>query len=172
MNILYNDNFTQLISGLQASGFNEAADMLVIDEKDGKFVQLGMQIDYNDWLVITEWTKLDFDPMLFPDNTGMYLTLGRRFDSITVHYTFAKEESDPAPGFTDSIPDDPANSALIQGVNLAVEGSKDDQKSHTIGMRWDTESGAAFKLEFQTTEDQTDGGETANLISFVVDVVF
>lgn len=167
-------------------GFTQQAKDLAMDHDASDFISTGFNVDYDDWLVIGEYAKVDFDPGWFSDFKAYYLTLGYRLDDVLLHVTYDVQEEEPQLEYLNGLD----NSALFStidffGSNLPiiaiesfVRGRAQDYKNVTIGARFDFHSSAAFKVEL--TRNTTDDGDnkvgikkfTQNLVRVGIDLVF
>jgi len=163
---------TTFLNQLIATGNADAADQLNVEEEDGAFWGLGALIDYDDWLFNTEYTKIEMDEQsLISSDKAWYAMVGRRFDEITVHFTYSKQESEPDYGFVDAIagPDAPTTAALQAGARSAIVIS--ETTTMALGVRYELAEATSLKVEASKIENDindTDG----TLIAFAVDTVF
>lgn len=144
----------------------EVAAALQLEKETGIFYGLALGIDYQDWLLTSEYTLLDIkDPSIASSDDAWYLMLGRRFDEMTLHMTYTEQESDPDYSILDSMPDGP----LKAGARAAIAATK--SSALTLGLRYDFSTATALKVEATQVEfdhSNTDG----TLINFSIDTVF
>ncbi|MFN3239401.1 MAG: porin [Pseudomonadales bacterium] len=165
---------TGLLDLLTAAGFAGVADALNPNEEDAQFYGIGINIDHNDWLLVSEYTVLDVDDQnAVSDDDALYVMVGRRFGDFTAHITWDRQEADPDLDIFNVIPDGvaPALDALKAGALSAVADPRDERTDITVGLRYDFTPGAAFKVEV-TDLDREPGGRDGTLVSFAVDMVF
>lgn len=139
-----------------------------LKEFDASFSSIGGSFDLGNWLLMAEVAKVKTDAPLVPDTTGSYLTVGYRMGQFTPSLTLAQADPDDAGGW--------------------------DQKSTTLGLRYDASSNVSMKINLQSidaeqsTPDESlipnvpptpiygyfdsDPGDTVNVLSMSVDVVF
>lgn len=135
-------------------------------DRKAEYFSLGISYDSEQLLLLAEVIKGGIDGA-FPDANGGYLTFGYRFGNWMPHITYAKIKSTddderfllPDLTVTEALWAAPAlaeAAAAIAGANTQVRLvnetrnlSSPDQRSWTIGMRWDPISGIALKAEYQ-----------------------
>lgn len=165
-----------LLQGLRAFSFDSVADALEINGEKGTFVGLGVNVDYNDFLFITELTQLSSDDAsTYADYSSFYTTVAKRFDRFLVHFTYNQSETDPdesiaAPlsGFVA-----PVGVNLTEATVLQAVPDKIKEVDITVGIRMNVIDNTAIKLEL--TDFSIDQSGTKNnglLLSAAVDVVF
>jgi len=157
---------------LQA-GFNDISNDVVMKNDKGTFVELGLQIDYNNYIVNAEYTKLTLDHMPFGDNKSYYVMVGKRVDNLVFHITYGKDD-DSKVDYTQSVPFGIAPSldflkATTQGV---LASQKADEKYVTVGVRWDFHDSAALKFEYTDFSDSLNTNNDASLARVALVTVF
>jgi len=148
---------------------NYSNDSIMGGDQNAEYFSLGLSYDSESLLVMAEVIKGGIDGA-FPDAKAGYVTLGYRFGNWMPHLTYATikstddNERKPLPEFeaTDALWTSPALAEAAAGivgvntlVNLASETrnlSSPDQRSWTLGLRWDPISGIAVKVEYQYIE--------------------
>lgn len=161
---------TPLLDALNSLGFSSVADALEIKDEAAAFWGIGANIDYKNWLLITEYTELLVDNQsLVGDDEAWYLMLGRRFGDFTFHVTYQSRESNNDLDFIDAIPAGVA--PALDGLRDIVAGTITDTKNEvfTVGMRYDFAPSTAFKIELS---DIDFNGRDGTLLSFSIDAVF
>ena len=125
----------------------------------GTFFNAGMSLDWNNIVGYSEFTHTKVDG-LFPDSTAWYATLGYRMGDFMPHVTYADITAD------DNSPLGP------------------EQDSVTLGLRYEMTDSSALKVEWQRLETDSglfgnsglsfsnDPGDTVNVISVAIDLVF
>jgi len=161
---------TGLLTPLRGAGFNASADALEMVDEEGVFWGLSAQIDYNDWLINTEYTELGVkDQSVISDDKAYYIMLGRRFDELTVHATFSKQEDDPDTSVFEEIPNAGPTAALRAGAVGQVADS--ETEVITLGLRYDFAAATSFKVELSDIDFKADD-EDGTLVAFAIDTVF
>jgi hypothetical protein len=112
-------------------------------QDDVKFSSAGVSMDWHNVVLYSEYFEREIKGLAnvaFPNQKGSYTTLGYRVGKWLPHFTTAriKDNENPTVGFV--------------GMPL-------DQKSETLGLRYEMGSGAALKFEAQkvTPEEGTRG---------------
>ncbi len=171
---LANSAGTGFLDVLNGAGFGTVADALNPLEEDAAFYGIGFNIDYNDWLVISEYTVLEVDDQsLVSDDDAIYILIGKRVGNLTYHLTWDQSEDDPDLDFLAAIPAGvaPGLDALRAGAAGLVTGTK--ATDTTVGVRWDFAPGTAFKFEVTKLDRETGGVDTdGTLVRLAVDMVF
>jgi len=150
---------------------NIANEILMLDDK-GRFIELGFQIDYNNLLVIGEFTNIETDTVL-ADDDAYYIMAGYRFNNILAHVTYGAKD-----GGTDRLTDEVpvgvslALDGLINMTNGATDSQSNDIKYVTLGLRWDFHDSAALKFEYTNYTDDLDGDKDAGLFRTALVTVF
>lgn len=167
-----------LINGARAAGASfasliELADALEVTDEEAQFYGVGINIDYEDWLVASEYTVLDVaDQSAISDDEAWYVMLGRRFGSITLNVTYVNQESDADQSILDLIPNVDIDSinTLRAGTQAAILDSEDT--NIILGLRYDYAASTAFKFEINQVEHDLDNELDGTLVSFSIDTVF
>jgi hypothetical protein len=167
-----NDNTQALDTALRTAGFSNVAEDLAVKDNGVMFYEAAVQADYESYLVIAEWTMLDYDRSAIPDDTGWMISLAKRIGDFTPHITFAKEEDDGETGFSDPIPSG-VNAGLDQ-LKATVDALESEalQESWIAGVRWDFMPSTALKFEAQYTDRKQPENDDTMIYSVVVDVIF
>jgi len=162
-----------LSDGWLQAGFNDISDDVVMENDKGTFVEFGLQIDYNNYLVNAEYTKLTLDNMPFGDQKSYYVMVGKRVDNLLFHVTYGKDD-DSKTDYTQAVPFGIAPSldflkASTQGV---FASQKADEKYVTVGVRWDFHDSAALKFEYTDFSDSLNNNNDASLLRVALVTVF
>ena len=122
-----------------------------------------MTIDKNNFVVYAEYIVRDTGPELalaFPDVTAGYLTLGYRMGDFLPYITGA---------------------SIGEGADKSIYAPK--QTSTTLGLRYEMDDAAAFKIEAKNIKPDSYGGdagglfdtaitENVTIVSVAIDVLF
>lgn len=172
------------------SGGRAIAERFDLDDKVFEIVDIGARYDPGDWFVMGELMQSRSDSIL-GDTHGWYVTAGYRRGSLTPYATLARLyfDSDTShPGLpTAGLPPLAAQqvAGLNAGLNQFMRGIAAQQKSISVGLRWDFARSADLKIQYDHL-DLDDGsagvligpqpgfepGGTVNLFSIAVDFVF
>ncbi|MFT5659093.1 MAG: hypothetical protein ACI9KN_002375 [Gammaproteobacteria bacterium] len=179
---------SQLVGGVSTAGFESTAEALRTRDIDVDFYTLGVNVDTNDWIGSFEYINVQIDTGLGNEERSWYLMAGRRIGPYTLHLTYADRDRDNqrplsapiyaainqlAPGAGDPRVDAAiaSLSALASGVDQAVAATNIQQHSYTLGLRYNFQSPASIKVEYQRIFDDRQK-LTNNLVSFVIDFLF
>lgn len=153
-------------------------DFTVVDYVDlndrGVMYTVGASMDWNNFIMYTEAVTTDTEGQsqaIFPNQTGMYVTLGYKMGKYLPHVTVASSEGDI---YTGTLP-----------AAIPVAAQPLTQDSITYGLRYNVDNNVAVKFEYQTVSleaGQGDGfavldvnpntGETFNVVTVAMDVIF
>jgi hypothetical protein len=161
-------------------------------DEDGKLLQffgLGAEYDPGKWFIVGEWGKSNLHSA-FGESTAWYASGGYRVAKFTPYITFGalkadSNRSDPGLNVA-ALPPSLAGDAsgLNAGLN-AILGGIADQKTVSVGTRWDVVNNVDLKLQFDHTRlgpgspgtfiniqpGFTPGG-TVNILSIAIDFLW
>ena len=149
-----------LAAGWSQTPYAEIGDLIRMSGDDGDFLEVGFQIDYNDWLVVGEYTEIDTGDTFINANDSYYVMLGKRVNAVTYHVTYGADSADPTLDF------------LIANTNAATASQAEDTTFLTIGARWDFHDSAAVKFEYTDFSDDLDSQSDAGLLRMAIVTVF
>ena len=146
--------------------FDTKVDAFGLKDLEGSFGGLGMTIDKNNFVVYAEYIVRDTGPELaaaFPDVKAGYLTLGYRMGDFLPYVTAA---------------------TIGEGADKSDFAPK--QKSTTLGLRYEMDDSAAFKIEAKNIKPDNYGGfasadglfdgliaeKDVTIVSVAIDVLF
>ncbi|HWU84542.1 MAG TPA: hypothetical protein VN028_04325 [Rhodocyclaceae bacterium] len=115
-----------------------------------RYRSVGAAYDDGTWLLQGEAARIGSDSRLMPAGDTAYVTLGRRIGSFTPYVGLArfKPERDAVTGTNDwSLLGTDAVSAQTAAV-AAYNNFRIDQRTVTLGLRWDFDSRTALKLQW------------------------
>lgn len=131
-------------------------------ETDGYFAGVGFSVDNGDFLLMTEFSSSEIKG-IYPDVEGGYVMVGYRFGNWMPHLTLARmytmnddEFPDLAPIETNAAINNiiPGYDQLAAGVDMytsgvlvAADALRLEQKSVTVGVRWDPLASLALKAD-------------------------
>ncbi|KGJ97621.1 porin [Colwellia psychrerythraea] len=173
MNIYLGDpNENPLYTGWTAFGYPEVASNFVIEDDTGDFIELGFQVDYENVVLIGEYTSLTLDSTPIADADSYYVMAGYRFDNIMVHVTYGVDDDSKDPLTTGIQPDSPQLAGLIAGTNIFTNSLTEEQSYYTMGLRWDFHDSAAIKFEYTSFSDDLDSTNDSGLFRTAIVTVF
>ncbi len=159
-----------LTNTLNALGLAAVSKEIDFDKDQGSFLGLGLNIDRNDWLVVTEYTHVKVKDSFYADQDSYYVSLGHRFGAYTPYVSFEKDDDAAKPEIYATLPAQ-LPPQLIGGVKGLVNSQFFDNNTWNLGLRYDFHPSAAFKLQFSRAEDQTTKRKDS-LLALGVDLVF
>jgi len=161
-----------LKDGWAQAGFADISNDVVAEGDKATFVELGLQIDYNNYLLNAEYTKLKLDHTAFGDQKSYYVMLGKRINEFLVHITYGKDD-DSKSDFTQSVPFGVAPSLdfLKATTQQIIASQKADEKYIIAGVRWDFHDSAALKFEYTSFNNKLIDND-ANLFRVALVTVF
>lgn len=199
------------LAGAQAdaTGFSQVNDLLNPQGVDSSFTGIGLGYDQDNWVASLEYTKRKTKSFI-ADTTGWYGLVGYRVGKFTPFVGYAKLTTDRTSanpvqsnaladsGGSDTNFDNAAGAvnayaaALADGVSTFMASQFVNQKTATLGVRWDVHSGMALKAQLdRITKDANSVGtflipdpsvpsgqaftaskKVINVISLSVDFVF
>ncbi|TAK98434.1 MAG: hypothetical protein EPO09_02420 [Aquabacterium sp.] len=192
-----------------ADGAAQVSDLLNPKGVDSSFTGIGLGYDQDNWVASLEYTKRKTKSFI-ADTTGWYGLVGYRVGKFTPYVGYAKLTTDrtsSSPVQTNSLANsgnvDPDFDELTRqvnqgvadlsaGVSMFMASQFVNQKTSTLGVRWDVHSGLALKAQFdRITKDANSVGtflipdpttasgqaftaskKVVNVISLSVDFVF
>ncbi len=140
------------------------ADKYEADSQRMDFFGIGASYDPGRWFVMAEWGQTDYNSV-FGKRQAWYTTAGFRWGAFTPYVTYARARlkspsSDPGTGMPAPLgfPFTTTSTALAAGaaqldaaLNDGLSGAP-DQKTYSIGIRWDFAKNAAFKLQYDHSD--------------------
>ena len=150
----------------EAAAYNEE---VFEDDSLQTYTSLGLLYDRNDWIVHTEASLIGSKFKKALASRRGYFTVGRRLGAATVYFGMGrvKPEADDAQqptNWTASLTPfvGPTNAAMInEAGEAAANGINElryDQRSTTLGVRWDIKPTVALNLEWSRTRIFSNGG--------------
>ena len=162
-----------LVNAWSQVGFNDVSNNIKTFEDKATFVELGMQIDYNNYLVNAEYTKLVLDNTPFGDQKSYYVMVGKRVDNLLFHITYGKDD-DSKIDYTQNVPFGiaPTVDFLKASTQQILASQKGDEKYFTVGLRWDFHDSAALKFEYTDFSDSLNNNNDASILRVALVTVF
>jgi len=181
-----------LYAGLELAGYPQLIDDLKIYRDQGVFMGVGLNTDFMNIKLISEWTRLEFEEQFLPEKVdSWYVTLGYRLGKFMPHVTYARMDSTINDVET-AIPSgaDPMLDVIKGYIADIVRSNAYSYQTTTVGIRYDVAPMVALKLEWsqaEATDDDNprinhvyyeDTGDTVfkekrvNLYRFAFDVIF
>lgn len=149
------ENLNSLFDGFRQFGpeGDAIADRYSVDDKLYEVMAVGARYDPGDWFVMGELAHAN-SRTLFGDSRGWYITGGYRFGAITPYVTLARirvdsSTSDPGLSLGGLPPPLAAQAADLNAALNGLLGSVAQQKSVTLGARWDFARNSALKVQYE-----------------------
>jgi len=162
---------TPLSQGWINAGYSDIGANIIADKDDILFGEVGFQIDYNDFLVVAEYTHLDLENTGQPDQDSYYVSLGKRFDSVMFHVT-AGADDDVQANMMGNVSDNPAFDGLKAATAGVIASNKLENKYLTVGFNWDFHDLSTFKFEVTQFDDNIRDVNDATLVKLALTTVF
>lgn len=160
---------------------------LEIEDTDFSYSAVGFSYDDNVWLLQSEFAQVHGERDLLPTGKHAYLSIGRRWQSLTPYLLFGWVRPDHDATRAElplTIPPLllPQFTLLRDETVALLNRTRVDQDSIGIGVRWDLRSRMALKLQYDKFRVHADGTglwhpehaepDNANVISLVLDLLF
>ena len=148
----FNETSTLLnnpLINLGLPGISELTPYLTSKHTNMHFMSIGGTYDDGIWLAQAEVAYLHTDTPLFPSLTSAYLSLGRRISSVTLYtlfgiaHTFDNNIDVPNP-----VLPSPEFQDIHDSVDIFLNQNGINQKSISLGVRWDVYSNIALKAQW------------------------
>ncbi|OUR62827.1 hypothetical protein A9Q74_03395 [Colwellia sp. 39_35_sub15_T18] len=165
------DALVPLINGWRSTPFPGVADDLETSKDIGSFIELGFQLDFENIIVVGEFTQLTLDDMPFSDDDSFYVMAGYRFDNMLAHITYGEDENSKD-RITDGVPVGVGLDALIDPTNAFTDSQISESNYVTLGLRWDFHDSAALKFEYTSYSDDLNSNNDAGLFRTALVTVF
>lgn len=153
---LLDTGLPSLQGALRANGFSAVADQLAYADVKGTFTGLGLGLDWNSFVVQAEYAVRKLHTRAVTDSTSWYAMLGYRYGKFTPYYYHGSTMQDSIRDFA-GMPGSGPLAGLSAAANAAIKGAQ--FSNNAIGLRWDFNKSAAFKLQVDrvTPVDGTGG---------------
>jgi hypothetical protein len=166
-------------------GINQVIPHLSLKGTSLHYYSLGSAYDNGSWIAQAELSYMDAETVFFPDTINAYLSVGKRIEKFTVYslfgmsHSFQKEINIPDPVFPS-----PQLQQLHHATDRVINKNGTDEKSVSLGIRWDFHPNVAFKTQWshywlgangsKLWQDSTlrDKSRQVNVWSFGVDFTF
>jgi hypothetical protein len=164
------ENLNALFDGFKQFGpaGEVIADHYDVDDKRLEVMAVGARYDPGEWFMMGELAHSNSDTFI-GNSRGWYLSGGYRFGAVTPYLTLARvwvDSSTSDPGLSlEGLP--PALAAQAAGLNAALNGllgAVAQQKSITLGARWDFARNRALKVQYERIDlDDGSPGVLSNI---------
>jgi len=171
---VFDDSVGLLADSWRAAGFSQVGDGIEINDDSGDFKGIGFIIDYENFLVVSEYTEINPEDSLFAPNDSFYISAGYRTDNGMFHITYEADENEPNFALLNGVPSgvDPGLDGLLAITQAQFTGLQEDTSSVTIGYKWDLDSPISLKFEATAFTDDLNSADDATLVQFAIVTVF
>ncbi|OFE11106.1 hypothetical protein PHACT_14715 [Pseudohongiella acticola] len=163
-------SFGNLFAALNQAGLSGLVSGLDIQEEDSSFLGFGLTYDSANWIIVSEFTRVEVENSFVAEQDSYYLSVGRRFGSLTPYLSYEKDDNeaqtDIYAGFQTVLP-----AQVFVPVKALVDSQKSETETWNAGFRYDFHPSAAFKAQY-TEQDNQLTGNRRSLLSVGVDLVF
>ncbi len=139
-----NPNLAGLITTLNSVGFASVANQLHLNDNTGSFTSAGYSLDYQNFLVQTEYAIRKTNNRAVMDTTSYYTMLGYRMGTVTPYY-YHGTITQQSPRTFSELPTTGPLAALAAGANSVAKSAL--QTTNAIGVRWDFARSLALKVQ-------------------------
>lgn len=164
------NQFVGLLNGI---GSADAANGLLIEEDDGSFLGIGISIDYENFLVDSEFTQVEVKDTLIATQQQYYVSFAYRFDEWTPYISFEHRKDENDDDYSAGLPpaiDLGGGPIYVQATYQATLLSQESERDVvSVGARYNFHPSAALKLDYTKRDTQT---SDASVFSVGVDLVF
>jgi hypothetical protein len=129
--------------------FSAAADQVQTTDVKGTFTSAGMSMDWNNFIILSEYAMRRTDTRLVGDTNSWYAMFGYRYGKFTPYYYHGDTSQVSIRDFAGLPTTGPAQLApllaLAAGANGAIKFA--EQSADAVGIRWDFSKSAALKVQ-------------------------
>jgi hypothetical protein len=165
---LRNEGLVELIGVLDLYGLDEVSSDIQVDEDYGDFLALGLSADYNNFIVDFEIISSAVENSISADQNSAYLSLGYRFDELTLLATIENRNEEYDDSRYGQIP--AAYGTLGASVDGLLKSREIKQDIVSLGARYNFHPSAALKFDYTNSETNKESRES--VMSVGVDLVF
>ncbi|ACA88377.1 hypothetical protein [Shewanella woodyi] len=130
-------------------------------KKGIQYYALGLQYDSDRWVVQSEFSLTESDWGIVPPYYTGYLSVGYRFDNLTFYSvaSYLNNVDDPISFKSPQVPTQllPPEvvgqiNGLYQGSQFAVNAVRGEQRTYSLGVRWDLYPNTSLKFQWDHTK--------------------
>ncbi len=162
---------------------NALADTLEVHGIDVDYTALGIGYDDTRWISQAEYSYLSCESSAIPQGWRGYISVGRRFGSVTPFVVQAWARPSEGPSEAQNDWNVIGAQALQYGATYAANFARIDQQTRSFGVRWDFANTAAIKVQWDHTRVEAGGwglwfrpnapeSDSVNVFSAAVDWMF
>lgn len=142
---------------------------LGVQDVAAEFSEFAVRMQWTHFFILGEGTLLTFDDSPLAKQRRHLISTGINWHKVTFFATYARANDEPV-DLAAALEDVPNTQDLRHVLHRLTHSLALESESSTIGMRYDLEAGAAFKIEI--TENQIPQNNQSNLVRFGFDLVF
>ena len=130
-------------------GINQIIPYLSLKDTNVHYYSLGAAYDDGSWITQAEASYIDSETTFYPDAASGYLSIGKRMSKVTLYslfgisHSFQKTINIPSPAFPS-----PQLQSISTAVDSAINKNGINQKSISLGVRWDFHPKLALKTQY------------------------
>jgi hypothetical protein len=133
------------VNGLIKAGFVTQAGQVRVEDTHGSFTSLGLELDWHHWIVQSELGQRRTGARSVMDTTAWYVMAGYQFGNFTPYYNHSTVSQNSPRGFAELPTTGPSAAIVALATAVTKTGL---QTTDTVGLRWDFNKCAAFKVQF------------------------
>lgn len=162
-----------LAAGWLGAGQNDIANNTTISEDDASFLEFGFQMNFDEIVIVGEYTKLEIKNTPLVEEKSYYVMAGYQFDSVLVHLTYGVDDNS-IDNYTAEIPYglDPGIDFLKANTEGFLNSQISEESYIMIGARYDFHDSAALKFEYTDFSDDNDSSRDAGLFRVALVTLF
>lgn len=162
-----------------ARRFTDAVDGVV------RYSQLSFGFDDGDWILDTEFTRIDTSDAIIPTGIAGFVSAGHRFENITPYASYSRFFTEQSLYASDVDWSASGFQLLRDSAIATLNGVLIEQHTYTLGLRWDFAPKMAFKAQWDNTHieegkfalwahsnDRALEDTSVNVFSFALNFVF
>jgi len=149
-----------------------------VDGNNVSFLGLGLMLDFDDYFIVGEYTRLDLGKSIFGVSNSSYIGAGYRMNDFTFHATYGMDKDETNESLLEGLDEAtiaavPALTALYAQTEATAESFEAEEHYITIGSRWDFHPSSGLKLDItQYVDDKADDDAETLLYRLALTTVF
>lgn len=162
-----------LAAGWQQAGQSDIAKNTLINEDDASFLEFGFQMNFDEIIIVGEYTKLEIKNTPLSEEKSYYVMAGYQFDSILVHLTYGVDDNS-IDNYTANVPYgvDPGLDFLKANTEGFLNSQMSEESYIMLGARYDFHDSAALKFEYTDFADDNNSNNDAGLFRVALVTLF
>ena len=132
--------------------FAYLAPRITIDDDQGTFAQIGLNIDTGMFVAAAEHVEFEVKETMLAKNVRDYVMVGLRFGDFLFHVTGSKANDEIA-ALSVGVPVSAQTAQLIGTLDAIAAARNVERDVISFGTRWDVASGTALKLQLDEVDD-------------------